>query len=180
MLTITLEETELYDEETSTFTTLSGVTLELEHSLISLSKWESKHNVPFLTDKERTSDQIIDYLGMMIITPGIDPAIIHRCSTKDLETIQNYIDAKQSATTFMETPGRGGPKEVITAELIYFWMVNFGIPFECQHWHLNRLFALIRICNIKNSDQKKLSPAEIAARNRQLNAERKKELNTTG
>jgi hypothetical protein len=99
---------------------------------------------------------------------------------KNLDEINAYIEAKHTATTFSQMPAKTGRGEIITSELLYYWMIAFNIPFECQHWHLNRLFSLIRICSIKNQPQKKMSRSEIAARNRELNAQRKAQLGTRG
>lgn len=180
MLTIIIEGEENFNEETNTFEMDDNVVIELEHSLISLSKWESKHQKPFLASGEKTSEELFDYLKAMIVTPNVDLDVLYRCSQKNIDKIQEYIDSSQSATTFGMMPGRRGPGEVITSELIYYWMVSFNIPFECEHWHLNRLFSLIRICNVKNSKPRKMSRNEIAQRNRELNAQRRAELGTTG
>lgn len=180
MLRIIIEGDELYNEQSETFETVNDVVLDFEHSLVSLSKWESKYNKPFLSSEKKSSGEIFDYLKIMLISHNSDPDVLYRCSQKHLDLLQEYIDSSQSATTFGSMPNRRGPSEVITSELIYYWMVAFKIPFECQDWHLNRLFALIRICNLKNSDPKKLSRNEIASRNRELNAKRKAELGTTG
>ncbi len=180
MLRIIIEGDENFNNETQTFETINDVVLDLEHSLISLSKWESKYKKPFLASGEKTSEEIFGYLKAMVITPHADLDALYRCSQREVEMIQEYIDSSQSATTFGTMPERRGPGEVITSELIYYWMVSFNIPFDCQFWHLNRLFSLIRICNIKNSKSKKMSRHEIAQRNRELNAKRKAELGTTG
>ena len=180
MLTIIIEEEELFDEEASTFDTVAGAVLHLEHSLISLSKWESIYQKPFLAVGQKTSEEILGYIQTMIIDPESDPRLIYRCTSENLIEIQEYIDSSQSATTFGSMPERRGPGEVITSELIYYWMTAFQIPFECQTWHLNRLFSLIRICNIKNQPPKKMSRGEAVQRNRELNAQRKAEWNTRG
>lgn len=180
MLTIRIAGQEFYDETTGEFSTVDDIVLELEHSLVSLSKWESKYQTPFLSDKEKTTESIFDYIKNMVVTPGIDTDILYQCSKEDLTRIQEYIDSSQSATTFGEMPSRRGRGEVITAELIYYWMVAFNIPFECQYWHLNRLFSLVRICNIKNNPPKKMSRHEVAMRNRELNAQRRSEIGTNG
>jgi hypothetical protein len=180
MLRLIVGETELFDESQNKFIRTDGTVLELEHSLVSLSKWESKHEVPFLSAGEKNTDQIMDYIRFMIISPGVNPEILSELSQENLEEINAYIESKQSATTFGMMPERKGRGEVITSELVYYWMVAFQIPFECQHWHLNRLFSLIRICNIKNSKPKKMSRSEMAARNRELNAQRRAQLGTAG
>lgn len=180
MLKLIVTGDEYYNEETETFSSVGDVTLELEHSLVSVSKWESKYEKAFLSGKPKSSEEIFDYVKVMIVTPDVDPDIIFRFSKQNFEEINAYLDARQSATTFGAMPERRGKGEVITSELIYYWMVAFTIPFECQYWHLNRLFALIRICNIKNSPPKKMSRHEIATRNRALNEQRRAELHTTG
>jgi len=178
------EEVEMWNETTEEFETVDAtesVVVELEHSLISLSKWESKHKKPFLSSKDKTPEQIFDYLKAMIISPNVDPDVLYRCSQANIDAIQAYIDSAESATTFGVMPERRGAGEEITSELIYYWMVAFNIPWEAQYWHLNRLFALIRICNIKNSKPgKKMSRNEMAQRNRDLNAQRRAQLGTRG
>lgn len=180
MLRLIIEGGETFNEETNEFDTFDGVVIELEHSLVSLSKWEAKHQKPFLSSGRKTPEEIIGYITSMIITPNVDLDVLNRCQQEDLDKIQRYIDSSQSATTFGTMPERRGPGEVITSELIYYWMVAFSIPFECQYWHLNRLFSLVRICNIKNSKPKKMSRHEVAMRNRELNAQRREQLNTSG
>lgn len=180
MLTIVIEGEELYDEKKNTFSSTETTVLELEHSLLSLSKWESRYQKPFLTAGVKTKDEIFGYMKAMVIDQKQDLDALYRCSSKVIDEIQAYIDSSQSATTFGVMPERRGPSEIITSELIYYWMINFTIPFECQTWHLNRLFALIKICNIKNSKPKKMSRHEIAMRNRELNEQRRAQLGTKG
>lgn len=180
MLKLVVPGVEHFDEETSTFQTVGDFELELEHSLISLSKWESKYQKPFLSAIEKSTDEILGYIEAMILTPIYPEDIIFRFSQENMGEINRYIESKESATTFGTMPERKGRGEVITSELIYYWMVAFQIPFECEYWHLNRLFALIRICNIKNAKPKKMSKHEIAMRNREINAQRRAQYNTTG
>ncbi len=180
MLKLTVLGQELYNEVTEEFSTQPDVVLELEHSLVSLSKWESKNQKPFLAPGEKTPEEIIDYISCMIISPEVNSEILFRMSQQNLEDIRNYIDSKQSATTFGEMPQRPSRVEVVTSELIYYWMVAFTIPPEYQYWHLNRLFALIRICNVKNSKPKPMSKNEIAMRNREINEQRRQQYNTKG
>lgn len=179
MLRIIIEEDETYDEENNLFETINEVVIDLEHSLFSISKWESIYQKPFLSSGEKTSEEIFGYIKTMIVTPDLDFDALN-LSANHITKIQEYIDSAQSATTFGMMPERRGPGEIITSELIYYWMVTFNIPFECEHWHLNRLFALIRICNIKNSKPQKMSRNEISQRYREINARRRAELQTTG
>jgi hypothetical protein len=180
VLKITISGAELFDEESNTFTNVTDTTLELEHSLVSMSKWESIHQKPFLSAGRMSTEEVLDYVRAMIVTPDFPSDVISRLNDGDLAKINDYIDSAQSATTFVNTKQTSGRGEVITSEMIYYWMVAFSIPFECETWHLNRLFALIRICNIKNSKDKKMSRRELADRNRELNAQRKAKLGTTG
>ena len=180
MLTIIVLGDEMYDEESQEFITVGDVTLDLEHSLVSLSKWEEIYEKPFLSKDEKTTEETYAYIKCMTLTPDVPEEIFSRLSNSNMEEINKYIDAKMTATWFSEAPGAPQSREVITAELIYYWMVIFQIPFECETWHLNRLFTLIRICNVKQSKPKKMSRSEIAARNRELNTQRKAQLGTSG
>ena len=179
MLRIIIGE-ETFNDETKEFSIADPVVLDLEHSLISVSKWESKHQKPFLSSGKKTPDEIYDYLKCMVVTPNADPDALNRCSQENLDAIQQYIDSSESATTFGSMPERRGPAEVITSELIYYWMLTFNVPAQFESWHLNRLFALIRICNVKNSPPKKMSQTERALKNREINEQRKKQFGTRG
>jgi hypothetical protein len=180
VLTIIVQGDELFDEATGEFLDRDGFTLDLEHSLVSLSKWESFFEKPFLGKDEKTTAEVFQYIKFMTVTPEVPEEIWQKLSQDNVNAINRYIDAKMTATWFSEQPGAPTSKDVITAELIYYWMITFQIPFECENWHLNRLFTLIRVCNIKQSKPKKMSRAEIAARNRALNEQRKKQFNTKG
>lgn len=170
----------VFNETASEFSTVGDVVLDLEHSLLSLSKWESKYGKPFLSVGPQTADEIFDYLEFMVVTPDGDLDALRRCPQSVVDKIQEYIDSSQSATTFGEMPKRRGPTEVITSELIYYWLLTFHISFECEAWHLNRLFSLIRICNIKNSKPRRMGRGEVARRNHDLNMKRRQELGTRG
>ena len=180
MLTIVVGAEEVYDESQSAFQTQGGVELQLEHSLVSLSKWESKHEKPFLGKDSKTGEELLSYVECMLLDEKPRGEILHKLSEENLAAINTYINAKMTATWFSEAPGAPASRDVITAELVYYWMTVFSIPFECQYWHLNRLFTLIRICNVKQSKPKKMSRAEIAQRNRELNAQRRAQLGTKG
>jgi hypothetical protein len=179
---LTIEPTEGFDEVNKVFLeTGERITVELEHSLISLSKWESKYQKPFLSKEEKTAEEIFGYIHAMIMTPDVDPEVLKRLSQKNIDDIQQYIDTNQTATTFSQVPGRSrGMAETITSELIYYWMTAFNIPWEAQHWHLSRLLTLIQVCNVKNSKPQKVSKAEAARQRAELNAKRRQELGTTG
>jgi len=180
MLKVVVPGSEHFDEKRQEFVTVGDVTLDLEHSLVSLSKWESIYEKPFLGKEEKTTEEIIGYVKAMCLTPEVPEEIFLKLSQSNVDAINKYIEAKMTATWFSEQPASPQSREVITAELIYYWMIAFDIPFECQYWHLNRLFTLIRVCNIKQSKPQKMSRAEIAARNRELNAQRRAQLGTKG
>jgi hypothetical protein len=180
MLSITVVGTEMFDETTQEFTTLGDVDLVLEHSLVSLSKWESIYEKPFLNDSDKTIDEVVGYIKTMMLTPEVPEEIFYRLSEENFKAINEYIDAKMTATWFREAPSSPKSREVITSEIIYYWMIAFNIPFECERWHLNRLFTLIRVCSIKQAKPEKMSRSQIAAQNRELNARRRAQYNTTG
>jgi hypothetical protein len=178
VLTIDVVLDDLYDEEKEEFISLK-YSLELEHSLVSLSKWESVFEKPFLSDAEKTQEEIFFYIQAMALNPKIPPEVFTNLSSDNVSQIEKYISSRMTATWFNDANHQKS-REVITAEIIYHWMISLNIPFECQHWHLNRLLTLIRVCNEKNSPPRELSRAEMAARNRALNAQRKQQLGTTG
>ena len=185
MLEIKVGSRELYNEKTKTFIEVQGVTLQLEHSLISISKWESKWHKPFMINSDKLSrDEIIDYIKCMTIAPGhVDPNVYFSLSQENVNEIIEYIKNPMTATWFKEDKTRPKSKDIITSELIYYWMIALQIPFECQKWHLNRLLTLIRVCNAKNEEstsKNKLSQKDLMSRNKALNAQRKARLHTKG
>lgn len=179
MLNITIPSTDLFDNRTQEFITIPERKLQLEHSLVSLSKWESKWNKPFLSKTNKTVEETLDYIRCMTITQNVDPIVYKGLTTKLINEINNYINAPMTATTFSGKDADTS-REVVTSELIYYWMISLNIPMECQRWHLNRLLTLIRVCNVKNTPPKKMSKREIMSRNAALNAARRKQLNSKG
>lgn len=180
MLEITIPKQEQYDEEKNEFNTCKEYTLRLEHSLVSLSKWESKWHKPFLESNEKTGAELIDYIRCMTITQNVDPSVYNFLTQKNIDDVMRYIKDPMTATTFKDMNNVGASREIVTAEIIYYWMVALEIPFECQKWHLNRLLTLIKVCNIKNQPSKKMPTREILRNNRMLNAARRSKFHTKG
>lgn len=171
---------DLWDEANGVFAVSKEQKLVLEHSLVSLSKWESRWCKPFLSRHEKTTEQTIDYIRCMTLTQNVDPEIYNFLTDDNIRAINAYIEAPMTATWFSNSNTGKQNSEQITAELVYYWMIALNIPFECQKWHLNRLLTLIRVCEIKNSPPQKMSRREILNRNAALNAARRKQLNSKG
>lgn len=181
MLTIEVPITpEGWDEEKQEFVEPRCETLQLEHSLISLSKWESKWKKPFYSKRDVTNEELIDYVRCMTLTKNVDPDIYNHLTKENVEDIRKYIEDPMTATTFSDKGSGQNNREIVTSELIYYWMIASSIPFECQEWHLNRLITLIRVCSVKNTPPKKRSKRELMSRNAALNASRRKQLHTNG
>lgn len=179
MLEIEVPIGESFNDETGEFI-VNTYKLELEHSLATLSKWESQFEKPFLSEAVKSGEEVLWYVQAMIQTPNVPPEILLKLSEKNYQQINDYINGKQTATWFSKDTKEGASREIITAEIIYYWMTALQISMECQHWHLNRLFTLIKVANEKNSPPKKKSKAEALAERRRLNAERQAKYNTTG
>lgn len=184
MLKIIVPAREWYDENKHEFVLQSKpCELMLEHSLLSLSKWESKWKKPFLEEKPpKTDEEFLDYVRCMTINQGVDPMAYYNLTTENLQMIHDYIGDPMTATTIKKRVNKrpGGAKKIITSELIYFWMINNGVPFECQKWHLNRLMMLIEICAIEGGGGQKMSQADIMRENASLNAMRRAKRKSKG
>lgn len=180
MLTIIVPASELYDEKNNEFIQIKEQTIVLEHSLVSIAKWESKWKKSYLSTQEKTVNEWIDYIRCMTITKNVNPLVYKTINKSASEAIQRYINDPMTATYFSDDGNKQSGRNVVTAELIYYWMISLGIPFECQKWHFNRLMALIRVCDIKNNPGKKMSRREILTRNQALNEERKRKYKTRG
>lgn len=179
MLQITLP-VELWDEGKQEFVYLPGRTLELEHSLVSLSKWESKMGKPFLSKNGKTYEESLEYLKCMMLTPNVTEETYDYLMRHNLSEIDNYINASMTATILPKNRGGKGKPETVTAELIYYWMIAMQIPSQYETWHLNKLITLIGVCNVKNSPTKKRSSDDILRDQMALNDERCKQLNSKG
>lgn len=179
MLKVSIPAQEMWDENTNTFVQVPKTELQLEHSLVSISKWESKWCKPFLSKEDKTEEEVLDYIRCMTLNQNVDPNIYRWIPEGVMKQISDYIEAPMTATTFSDNSKKNN-REIITNEIIYYWMVSFNIPFECQKWHLNRLLTLIRVCSVKNGPQEQMTPREIMEQNRALNKLRKAQLHTRG
>ena len=179
MLDIIVTIPEQWDEINQIFIEAKEYPLRLEHSLVSLSKWESKWCKPFISKEKKTNEEIIDYIKCMTLTQNVNPDIYNFINDNNITEINKYIDAPMTATSFPDKDGKPN-REKVTSELVYYWMIALNIPFECQKWHLNRLLTLIKVCSVKNQPPKKMSTRDIMSRNAALNQARRQKLNTKG
>lgn len=185
MLKLFVPGVERFDEKTEMFIPSKDATLILEHSLLSLSKWESKWQHPFPyfdPTRKQTREESIDYVRCMTINQKVDPFVYYNITPDLFQKINEYISNPMTATTINRKNKRlgGMPKEIITSELIYFWMTSYGIPFECEKWHLNRLLTLIDVCSFKNETPQKMSQRDLMRRNTALNNARRAKHHTRG
>lgn len=178
MLDVYVEASEQYNEKTNEFITVKPQILKLEHSLVSISKWESKWHKPFLDSNDKTLEEVMDYVKCMTVNQ-VNPFIYDALTEQNFNEIQQYINDPMTATTIKDIPGKRN-NEIVTSELIYYWMVALQIPFECEKWHINRLLTLIKVCNIKNQPSKKMPRREILNQNRILNQARRSKYHTKG
>ena len=182
MLELRIAAEEFYNDETEEFISTKEEILLLEHSLVSLSKWESKWEIPFLDKGSRTDEQTVDYIRCMNLAPVSSEEVFAKLNGTHFAQISSYIDAKMTATTVRSLEDKPGTPEVITAELIYYWMISLQVPMECQYWHLNRLLTMIKVVNFKNSPKSKsrTGRADMLAHRRALNEQRRAAANSKG
>lgn len=179
MLQIVVPASERYDEVNNLFINTKEQTIKLEHSLVSISKWETKWNKPFLATKEKTMEETKSYVKCMALTQNVDPEVYESLTAENYDSIKNYINAPMTATWFSNVH-KSSSGEVVTSEIIYYWMITLNIPFECQKWHLNRLLTLVKVCNEKNAPSNRMSKQAILSRNKALNDSRRARLHTKG
>ena len=182
MLSINIDQVELFNEQTNEFFYLKPIVLKLEHSLISISKWEAKWHKPF-SNSEKTEEEMRDYIRCMTLNGDIAPVYYAVLTGGQIALINEYINNEMTATWFNSNKATKGAQvrgEIVTSELIYYWMIALNIPFECEKWHLNRLLTLIKVCNIKNSPKKKMSKKDIMARNRAINEANRRKYHSKG
>lgn len=183
MLPIEIKDNDMFNELTGEFIPIKGCILHLEHSLISLSKWESKHHEPFLKKLEQgklSLDDTIDYIKCMTLNNNVNEDVYNFINREHLTKINAYISDPMTATTFSNRDKRRSGREILTSEILYFYMIELGIPVEFEKWHLNRLLTLIQVCNAKNGTSKKMSQRDIISQNAAINEARRKKYNTKG
>lgn len=181
MLTLQVEGKEFFDEKTKQFIDVPNIKVDLEHSLVSLSKWEEIWEIPFLNSSTKTDEQVKSYIQCMILDTNVPDNIVYALTSVQYNAVNEYISAKHTATTFAnQTPSRNSG-EFVTSELIYYWLVALQIPFQpVESWHLNRLLTLIKVTNLKNTPPKKMSRSDIRSRQRSLNAARRARSGSSG
>ena len=175
-LTVKVPDIHGWDPVKEEFVDYKAKEFVIEHSLISIQKWESKWHKPYLSEIEHTPEEAIDYIRCMTITPGVEPDLYNYLPESEIVRIANYINDPMTATTFSNNAPPGTPvrkKEIITAEIVYYLMIELGIPMEFRKWHFNQLQTLIKVCQIKNGGSKKMTRSEVLAQNRELNAARR-------
>lgn len=181
MLQVTIPGYEWFDEKTNSFGSTKETTLQLEHSLVSIHRWEQKWCKPFFGKEPKTTEECIDYIRCMTLTQHVDPSVYRGIPSKIMDKINDYIEAPMTATWFSDEDKKGPvKKEVVTSEVIYYWMITLNIPWECRKWHLNTLTTLIRVCNAKNAPKKKQNTREMMEQRAAMNKARRAKLNSKG
>lgn len=181
MLQLTIPEREFFNNETQEFIKVKETTIQLEHSLVSISKWEAKWHKPFLSEEDKTTEELVDYLRCMTITQNVSPWVYYAVDNQQLQKVRDYISDSMTATTFRENKTNGKvKKQIITSEVIYYQMIALNIPMECQKWHLNRLMTLIRVVSIKNQPEKKMKTGDKIRQYADLNNMRRAAMHSKG
>ena len=180
MLTLFVKSSEFYDEAKKQFITLPETTLELEHSLASLSKWEQIWEKPFLGKGDKTIEETISYIKCMSLTSNVPDLVFRHLGAENNTKVSEYIEAKMTATTFSNLLNGPPNREIITAEIIYYWMFSLAVPLEYENWHLNKLLTLIKVINLKNAPKKKMPRNSAMARQRSLNHQRRAQSGSRG
>lgn len=182
MLSLTIRKQLLYNEKENRFYDVpNDISIELEHSLLAISKWESKWHVPFLKKEDKTREQVMDYIKCMCITPDVPDSAFYGLSNLQIQKISDYINDPMTATTISNTQGSGSRRsEIVTSELVYYWMNECNIDKECETWHLNRLLRLIEVTSIKRQPDKKMTRRQTGTQNKALNAVRRAKMGSRG
>lgn len=180
MLEISINENELFDENTNRFIKIPQTRIELEHSLISISKWESQTHKRFFSTKDMTPEEKLQYIKCMTITKNVNPNAYYGLTRRDFKKISEYINDPMTATTFSKSNNQKPGSEQVSSELVYYWMTELNIPWEAEKWHINRLLTLIKVCSIKRQPPKKMSKADTLRHYDKLNASRRARMHSKG
>ena len=180
MLQLFIPKAEYWDEKKEEFVYVGkDVTLKLEHSLISISKWEAKWHVSFF-QSEKTNEMLLSYIECMTLNSDVDQSIYLRLTKEHYDQINKYLSDSMTASTVKDIKKHPRTNEILTSELIYYYMIQYGIPVEFEKWHINRLIMLIKICGAKGDSGAKMSRSEIFKQNKALNEARKAKWHTRG
>lgn len=181
MLLVSIKGQRLWDERKEEFITLSPAVFEIEHSLVAVKKWESIYKKPFFGKEEKSPEDILNYIRCMTVTKNVDQSVYNYIPMENLKQILEYIGDSMTATWFSkQTEQKTGKKEIITSEIIYYWMITLQIPLECENWHLNQLFTLIRVFAVKNGKDTKMSKKDAANYREMINAANRKKFKSKG
>lgn len=172
MLRIYVPKCELWDEVHEEFIRTKAYTLRLEHSLVSISKWEAKHHISFFVTK-LSGELLLSYIKCMTLNPDAPDNVYMALTNANLKAILDYINDPMTASKVSADVTRVGRDDYVTSELVYYWMTKYNIPAEYEKWHINRLIMLIRICIEKEKPPKKMTQAELYARHAAINARNK-------
>lgn len=179
MLTLKIESFEGWDEEKEEFIYIEGQTIHMRHCLASISKWESKWHIPFLSRKEKTEEQALDYIRCMV-EEEVSDTVINIIQTRYGREIESYMNNPSTATVVHHDKQEIGSNSPKTSEVIYSWMFQLNIPMECQYWHINKLITQIDYMNEQQKPPKKISKKDAMARQARINAERRAKLKSKG
>ena len=171
---------ELWDRKNNVFVYTEDKTITIEHSLVSISKWEAKWHIPFFGKEEKTREQIVDYIKCMTLTQNVDDDIYNYLTNSNIQEINDYLANPMTATWFREIKNKRSDNRVVTSEVIYYWMIALNIPVEFQKWHINRLITLIKVCNEENKPKNKMPLRDVYARNKALNEARRAQMHSKG
>lgn len=178
MLEIVVKGGEMFNERTFEFYQTKDFTIKLEHSLVSIAKWEAKYHKPFFSKEKMEPSEYMDYIKCMTITQNVPEEVYQRLSNKNIKDILNY--QQDSMTAMKQTSKSKGGYAVITAETIYYWMISLNIPHEYEKWHINRLLALVEYVSLKNAPPEKMSQREMMEMYRTENEKRRAKYKSKG
>lgn len=179
---------ELFDEETNTFLHPVGKKLHLEHSLLSISKWEAEWEIPFL-NTDKTSEQSLSYIKCCVLDDDFDELLLNTLSDKNILDFNAYLSKGMTAKKIIDLRSslsqkrksrRPASQKALTSEDIYYSMIQFHVWKECEEWPLQRLLSLLQLCSLKSNSTGEMSKSDQAKFYREENARRKAKYHTNG